>query len=98
MSSKDKQSSTLSLDRREFMVAAGATAVAFAPFAALAQAAPQVPATAPRADLLADWTIDDMWGVYPRPHEPIGYGRPREDGELLAAVDPVDPVYAAYLV
>ena len=26
-----------------------------------------------------------MWGVYPRPSEPIGYGRPREDGERMAA-------------
>jgi hypothetical protein len=39
---------------------------------------------------LADWTIDDMWGVYPRPSESIGYGRPRGDGEPLAAVHPVD--------
>ena len=34
--------------------------------------------------------IDDMWGVYPRPHEAIGYGRPRGDGELVAAVAPAD--------
>ena len=27
----------------------------------------------------------DMWGVYPRPHEALGYGRPRGDGEALAA-------------
>jgi len=48
----------------------------------------------PRAKL-ADWTIDDMWGVYPRPSEPIGYGRPRGDGELLAAVQPVDLQFLA---
>jgi hypothetical protein len=31
-----------------------------------------------------------MWGVYPRPHEAIGYGRPPGDGELVAAAQPVD--------
>jgi hypothetical protein len=31
-----------------------------------------------------------MWGVYPRPHEAIGYGRPHGDGELVAAVSPAD--------
>jgi hypothetical protein len=31
-----------------------------------------------------------MWGVYPRPHEAIGYGRPHGDGERLAAVHPAD--------
>ena len=39
---------------------------------------------------LADWHIDDMWGVYPRPSEPIGYGRPHGDGEILAAVAAAD--------
>ena len=29
-----------------------------------------------------------MWGVYPRPSEPIGYGRPHGDGELVAGVHP----------
>jgi hypothetical protein len=38
----------------------------------------------------ADWHVDDMWGVYPRPSEPIGYGRPHGDGELVAAVHPAD--------
>jgi hypothetical protein len=95
MRAKLKQPGALGLDRREFIVAAGTAAVAFTPIASLVQAAPAVPAAAPHADLLADWTIDDMWGVYPRPHEAIGYGRPREDGERLAAVD---PIYSAYLV
>ncbi len=31
-----------------------------------------------------------MWGVYPRPSEPIGYGRLRGDGDLAAAVHAVD--------
>ena len=72
------------LDRREFIVAAGAIAVAYAPLAAIVQAA-AAPANAAQPVLLDDWTIDDMWGVYPRYSEPIGYGRPREDGERMAA-------------
>jgi hypothetical protein len=32
-----------------------------------------------------------MWGVYPRPSEAIGYGRPHGDGELVVArVDAAD--------
>jgi hypothetical protein len=31
-----------------------------------------------------------MWGVYPRPSEAIGYGRPRGDGEVLAVVHRAD--------
>ena len=93
MSREVKQLSA-SLDRREFIIATGAVAVAYLPFAAAVQAAPVVGA-ATQQELLADWTIDDMWGVYPRPSEPIGYGRPRGDGELTAAVDPID---AGFLV
>ena len=44
---------------------------------------------------LADWHIDDMWGVYPRPSEAIGYGRPRGDGELVAGVHAVDLQFVA---
>jgi hypothetical protein len=36
-----------------------------------------------------------MWGVYPRPSEAIGYGRPRGGGELMAAVHPADWQYVA---
>jgi hypothetical protein len=50
-----------------------------ASLAAAATAGPQ---------LLTDWTIDDMWGVYPRYAEPIAYGRPWNDGDV--AVDAVD--------
>lgn len=76
-------------DRREFIVTAGAAAAAACLPVALAAAAPEVGETTQQAKL-ADWTIDDMWGVYPRPSEPIGYGRPRGDGESLAAVHPAD--------
>jgi hypothetical protein len=77
------------LDRREFIVAVGAVAVAYVPLASSVQAAP---GNGPAA-LLDDWTIDDMWGVYPRPSEPIGYGRPLGDGEVLAAIDPMDAAF-----
>jgi hypothetical protein len=35
--------------------------------------------------LLADWHIDDMWGVYPRYAEPIAYGRPATDDAVADA-------------
>ena len=82
-------STTHGLDRREFLVGAGAAIAASALPVALAVAAPPAGDAEARAQL-ADWHIDDMWGVYPRPSEAIGYGRPRGDGELLAAVHPVD--------
>jgi hypothetical protein len=81
------------LDRREFIAAAGAAA-AVVYFPAAAFATPAVGVTEPK-QALADWTIDDMWGVYPRPSEPIGFGRPRGDGELLAAHHPVDAAFLA---
>jgi hypothetical protein len=76
------------LGRREFIAATTAAAAALTPLAqaVAAAVAPAAPSGAtPPAARLADWTIDDMWGVYPRPHEPIGFGRPRGD-EPIAAV------------
>ncbi len=87
-------STTSGLDRREFLVGAGAAIAASALPLALAVAAPPVGDTEARAQL-ADWHIDDMWGVYPRPSEAIGYGRPRGDGELIAAVQGVDVYFVA---
>jgi hypothetical protein len=84
--------SDTTFDRREFIVGAAALAAAACLPVALATAAPAVGAAAPQATL-ADWHIDDMWGVYPRPSEPIGFGRPRGDGDErtpLAAVQPAD--------
>ena len=81
-------------DRREFIAGAGAaTLTACLPIAG-ATAEPAVGEAPPRATL-TDWHIDDMWGVYPRPSEPIGYGRPQGDGELLAAVHPADLQFVA---
>ena len=82
-------STTQSIDRREFLVGAGAAVVASALPVALAVAAPPTGDTTPRAQL-ADWHIDDMWGVYPRPSEAIGYGRSRGEGEFIAAAAAVD--------
>jgi hypothetical protein len=79
-----------SLDRREFLAGAGVAVVASALPLTLAVAPPAVAGSPePRAQL-TDWHVDDMWGVYPRPSEAIGYGRPRGDGELCAEVHPAD--------
>lgn len=77
------------LDRREFMIAATAAGLTVALPVALAVPAPAVGAPAPSAPL-ADWHVDDMWGVYLRPHEAVGFGRPHGDGEWLAVVHPAD--------
>jgi len=87
-------SATPGIDRREFLVGAGAAVVGSALPLTLAVAVPATGDTTPRAQL-ADWHIDDMWGVYPRPSEAIGYGRPRGDGELFASVAAVDLQFVA---
>ena len=76
--------SETTFDRRELIVGAGALAIVASLPVALAAAAPAAGAATPKATL-ADWHIDDMWGVYPRPSEPIGFGRPHGDGEALVA-------------
>jgi hypothetical protein len=89
--------SDTTFDRREFIVGAGALAAAACLPVALVTAVPSVGAATPHATL-TDWHIDDMWGVYPRPSEPIGYGRPRGDGDeraTLAAVHPADWQFVA---
>lgn len=97
-------SGDLALDRRELLVALGAVVVACAPIATSAGDAANgaVPPGASTVALrsaapppLDDWTIDDMWGVCPRPSEPIGYGRPHGDGELIAAIHPADAALLA---
>jgi hypothetical protein len=84
--------SRATLDRREFIAGAGAAAASVCLPVTLAVAAPSVGGTSPSA-ALADWHVDDMWGVYPRPHEAIGYGRPRGDGELVAGVAAADVAF-----
>lgn len=82
------------LDRREFVVGVGAVLVVACLPVAIAGAAANVGATTPAATL-EDWHVDDMWGVYPRPSEAIGYGRSQGDGELHAAVHPADLAFVA---
>jgi hypothetical protein len=82
------------LDRREFIAAAGNWAAATCLPVALAVAEPAVGSVTPHATL-SDWHVDDMWGVYPRPSEAIGYGRPHGDGELVVAVHPADLQFLA---
>ncbi len=70
------------LDRREFVGTVGVAAVAaFLPLAVGARE-PMKPASSP--EVLSDGTIDDMWGVYPRYADPIGYGRAHEEINLVA--------------
>jgi hypothetical protein len=86
--------SATTLDRRELIAGVGALATVACFPVALAAAKSAVGDATPRATL-ADWHIDDMWGVFPRPSEPIGYGRPRGDGELVAGVHPADWQFVA---
>ena len=80
-------------DRRDFLAAAaGAAAVAYLPFGS-ATAAPAV-GVPERKDLLADWTIDDQWGVYPRYDAIVQVPTPREDPRL-AALHPADLQFLA---
>ncbi len=80
-------------DRRDFLAAAaGAAAVAYLPFGAAA-VAPAVGATE-RKDLLADWTIDDQWGVYPR-YDAIAQVAVHTEDPRLAAVHPADLQFLA---
>ena len=72
------------MNRRDFLqrtaLAAGGLTVSVAlPWVA------EVGAAEPLLAELADWTIDDMWGVYPRYAEPIGYARPETPRIVSAA-------------
>lgn len=80
-------------DRREFLAAAaGAALVAYVPFGATG-AAPAVGAEHTK-ELLADWSIDDQWGVYPRYDANPFVPAQRED-RRLAAVHPADLPFLA---
>jgi hypothetical protein len=83
----------LVIDRRAFVGLAG-TSVALS-FAGLPVALGAAPSFEPieQPVYLTDWTIDDMWGVYPRPAEAIGFGRPATTAE--PEIDPVDLPFVA---
>jgi hypothetical protein len=83
------------LNRRELIVAAGAAAVAvYLPFAGGAIAAPAVGATT-RGAALADWSIDDQWGVFPRYDAIPSVPQHSGDDARLAAVHPADLPFLA---
>ncbi len=70
------------LDRREFVGTLSVAAVtAFLPLTVGARH-PTKSASSP--ELLSDWTIDDMWGVYPRYADPIGYGCAHNEIDVVA--------------
>lgn len=68
------------LDRRQFMLGLGAVAAASVlPLTVAAGGA------GPAEPALTDWTIDDMWGVYPRYADRIPFGRQREESAARPA-------------
>ncbi len=70
------------LDRREFVGTVGVAALtAFLPLTVSAQV-PGRPTASP--EVLSDWTIDDMWGVYPRYADSIGYDRAHDENNVAA--------------
>jgi hypothetical protein len=89
-----KQAATeIVIDRRVFLGSGAAVcAVSLLPLPAYAMPSPADPAPV-TPNLLTDWTIDDMWGVYPRYADPIGYGRLRSETRVAAA--PVDAAFVA---
>jgi hypothetical protein len=73
-------------DRREILAAAaGAAAIAYRPFPSLAT--PTLGAE--RREPLADWSIDDQWGVVPR-WDAIPCVPQQRDDARLAAAKPAD--------
>ena len=83
------------MNRREFVgnvavVAGGISVSAVVPWVSQPAAAVQ-----PSPATLSDWTIDDMWGVYPRYAEPIGYGRPGRQQETRAAAESIETLFYA---
>jgi hypothetical protein len=72
--------------RREVLaLAAAGVAVACLPFASLATPA----LGAPRVEPLADWSIDDQWGIVPR-WDAIPCAPQQSDDARLAVVHPAD--------
>jgi hypothetical protein len=73
-------------DRREVLaLAAAGAAVACLPFASLATPA----LGAPRVEPLADWSVDDQWGIVPR-WDAIPCAPRQNDDARLAVVHPAD--------
>ena len=78
-------------DRREILAAAAsAAAVASLPLRSLATPA----LGAPRVEPLADWSIDDQWGVVPR-WDSIPWVPHHRDDARLAFAHPIDRAFLA---
>jgi len=83
-----------SWDRREFMGTVAASALgALVPIVATSLTPARVCAAATTksgSELLADWTIDDMFGVWPRYADPIPHAcTPTED---VPTAEPLDAI------
>ncbi|MBN1238834.1 MAG: hypothetical protein JXB36_10050 [Gammaproteobacteria bacterium] len=94
MSGSERGEHGLAMGRREFLgsamlVAGGIAASALLPWPGMAQAEPVELTPEP----LADWNIDDMWGVWPRYAEPIGYGHAAP--EAVAAAGSIEELFYA---
>ena len=78
-------------DRRQVLAAAAAAAaVASVPFGSFATPA----LGAPRVEPVADWSIDDQWGVVPRWDAIPSVPQHRDDARV-ALVHPVDRAFVA---
>ena len=76
-------------DRRQVLAAAAAAAaVASAPFGSFATPA----LGAPRVEPLADWSIDDQWGVVPR-WDAISCVPQHQGDARVAGVHPADALF-----
>jgi hypothetical protein len=78
-------------DRRDILAAA-ASAVAIGALPLRSLATPAL--GAPRVEPLADWSIDDQWGVVPR-WEAIPYVTQHRDDARVALVHPADRAFLA---
>lgn len=82
------------MNRRAFIGGAALAAGGIAVSAAMPWTSAPVGAEQPTLATLSDWSIDDMWGVYPRYAEPIGYPRARApETSTAAAAGSIDALF-----
>jgi len=83
------------MNRREFVGSVALVTGGIAVSAVVPGVSPPAMAAQSPPATLSDWTIDDMWGVYPRYADPIGYGRPLGRGETAAVQGSIDALFYA---
>lgn len=87
------------MNRREFVLATGGTALAWSSIATFVHSvvagAPRPAAAVAPAPLADDWSIDDMWTGYPRHAEPIGYAPPSAEDDRTASAAAADLPFLA---